>query len=299
MYGAIIGDIVGSKYEFNNILTKEFDFVSKGCSITDDSLMTLAVAKAIIKCRIGKLNFKETLIKEMQSMGRRFPYPQGGYGNRFNDWLTGKNTEPYYSFGNGSAMRVSPCGLIAVELEEALELAKVSAEVTHNHPEGIKGAQAVAAAVFLAKVGRSKEEIQKYIEENFYKLDKTLNEIRRTYKYNETCQETVPQAIIAFLESENFEDAVRNAISIGGDSDTIGAITGAIAWSHYRFGVIDKMSSKKEGRIWTETCENIISKYNINSYLTDEFVDLIEEFDIARMGREGTYNRVGFCSSIL
>ncbi len=299
MYGAVIGDIVGSKYEFNNVLTKDFEFVSKGCSITDDSLMTFAVAKAIIRCREGEADFKSLLIQEMQEMGRRFPYPQGGYGGRFNEWIHSDNPIPYKSFGNGSAMRVSPCGLIAVTVEEAMEFAKESAEVTHNHPEGIKGAKAVAAAIFLAKSGHQKEEIRKYINDNFYKLDKTLDEIRETYTFNETCQETVPQAIVAFLESESFEDAVRNAISIGGDSDTIGAITGSIAWSHYRFGVPDKYSNKKENRIWTQTCEDIINNYNIDSFLADEFLELIDEFDILRMKREGTYARTGFCSPIL
>lgn len=158
----------------------------------------------------------------------------GGYGGRFSSWLHGTINEPYNSFGNGAAMRVSPCAIYAVELEEALMLAKASAEVTHNHPEGIKGAQATAAAIFLAKTGKSRDEIREHIENNYYRLDFTLDDIRTNYGFDETCQGTVPQAIAAFLESENFEDAIRNAISIGGDSDTLAAITGAIAWAFYR-----------------------------------------------------------------
>ncbi len=299
MYGAIIGDIVGSKYEFNNIKSKEFDLISQGCSITDDSLMTFAVAKAILKSNKEKVDFKSVLIEEMQTMGRRYPYPQGGYGGKFNVWLHSENPVPYNSFGNGSAMRVSPCGLIAVELQEALDLAKASAEVTHNHPEGIKGAQAVAAAIFLAQSNCTKEKIREYINDNFYKLDKTLDEIRLTYSFNETCQETVPQAIVAFLESNDFEDAIRNAISIGGDSDTIGAITGAIAWSYYRFSHKSKYNNTKPGRIWTEECDDFINSYKIDSFLPNEFVELIDEFDIRRMHRQGAYNRTGFCSAIL
>ena len=233
MYGAIIGDIVGSAYEFCNIKTKVFPLFSPGCDYTDDSLMTIAVAQALVQPWTDLEDFKQRLVETMQAMGRAYPYPTGAYGGRFSAWLRSPNPQPYGSFGNGSAMRVSPCGLYAATLEEALELAKASAEVTHNHPEGIKGAQATAAAIYLARTGSGKEVIRDYIRENFYPLEQTLDEIRPSYGFDESCQGTVPQAIQAFLEADSFEDAIRNAISLGGDSDTLGAITGSIAWSYY------------------------------------------------------------------
>lgn len=302
MYGAIIGDIVGSKFEFNNIKTKDFPFISNGCQFTDDTVMTVAVARALLRSREQKCPFKPLLIEEMQSLGRKYPY--AGYGGMFISWLWKKNPQPYNSFGNGSAMRVSPCGLIAVTLDEALDLAKASAEVTHNHPEGIKGAQATAAAIFLAKAGANKEKIGAYICDNFYSLSRTLNEIRPSYRFNETCQETVPQALTAFLESESYEDAIRNAISLGGDSDTLAAITGTVAWTYYRFshfrtGVNDPESYKKEGRIWPVSCYNMVTNYNIDSMLPANFVDTIDKFDIARMQRCGVYERTGYCSEII
>ncbi len=196
MYGAIIGDIVGSKYEFNNIKTKDFPFVSHGCEFTDDTVMTVAVAKAILRSREENSPFKTILVQEMQLLGRK--YPHAGYGGMFSSWLYEEDPQPYNSFGNGSAMRVSPCGLIAVMLDEAISLARTSAEVTHNHPEGIKGAEATAAAIFLARTGKNKETIGGYICDHYYNLSQTLDEIRPTYWFNETCQNTVPQAIIAF-----------------------------------------------------------------------------------------------------
>ncbi len=194
MYGAFIGDIVGSKYEFNNIKTKNFPLFSKGCDYTDDTIMTVAVAKAILQSRRGQAEkgrddkgFRELLIESMQDFGRRYPAPTGGYGARFWDWLHDRSPEPYGSYGNGSAMRVSPCGLVAASMDEALALAQVSAEVTHNHPEGIKGAEAVAAAIFLAKYGKTKEEIRQYISENYYDLNFTLDSIRKTYHFDVSC----------------------------------------------------------------------------------------------------------------
>jgi len=232
MLGAIIGDIVGSKYEFDNIKTKDFPFVSRGCTFTDDTVMTVAVARALIRMEREKFDFKTAVIEEMKSLGNK--YSHAGYGGKFHLWLRSDDVEPYYSFGNGSAMRVSPCGFYAKTLEEALTLAKESAEVTHNHPEGIKGAQAVAAAIFLAKNKKSKEEIREYIEKEFYPLTKTLDEIRPDYDFDVSCQGSVPEAITAFLESDNFEDAIRNAVSLGGDSDTIAAIAGSIAHAFYQ-----------------------------------------------------------------
>ena len=305
MYGAIVGDIVGSKYEFNNIKTKDFPFVSPGCSYTDDSIMTVAVAKALLKTRDEmaqgkeKADFRAALIDEMRKLGAAYPHPQGGYGGRFGAWLRAKDPQPYNSYGNGSAMRVSPCGLIAVTMEEALAVAKASAEVTHNHPEGIKGAQAVAAAIFLARTGKGKEEIGDYLRANFYPLDRTLDEIRPSYGFSESCQKTVPEAITAFLESTSYEDAIRNAISLGGDSDTIGAITGAIAWSYYRFNTEEIDSGEKPGRIWPKWCAELIREYRIDEMLPTDFVELIDHFDEARMLRMGSFGRMGWCTPIL
>ena len=233
MYGAIIGDTVGSVYEFDNVKTKDFPLFSEYSSFTDDSVMTVAVAAALLRWKKDGADLHSAMVEEMKEFGRLYPHPKGAYGGRFSQWLRSDDPRPYNSLGNGSAMRVSPCGLMAESLEEALELARVSAEVTHNHPEGIKGAQATAAAVYLARTGSSIPEIRAYISGNFYPLDRTLEEIRPDYGFNETCQGTVPEAITAFLESCSFEDAIRNAISLGGDSDTIGAITGAIAWAYY------------------------------------------------------------------
>lgn len=235
MIGAILGDIVGSIYEFDNIKTKEFEMFDKECMFTDDSVMTIAVADALLQYdRITDYkDFKTTLIKTMHRYGKT--YPDASYGGRFLVWLLKKHTEPYNSFGNGSAMRVSPVAWYAKTLEEAEQLATATAEITHNHPEGMKGAVVTAGAIFLARNGATKDKISKYVSES-YEIDFTLDEIRDTYEFNETCQRTVPQAMVAFLESESFEDAIRNAISIGGDSDTLAAITGSVAEAFYGIG---------------------------------------------------------------
>ncbi len=229
MIGAIIGDIVGSIYEFNNIKTKEFELFDVNCRFTDDTVMTIAVGEALTMCD-DKEKLKEILIKTMHKYGNL--YIDVGFGKYFKKWIQNRDTKPYFSYGNGSAMRVSSVGWYAKTLKEAEELAKITAEVTHNHPEGIKGAQAVAGAIFLARTGKCKEEIKKYIE-GYYNLDFTLDNIRCGYTFKVSCLESVPQAIEAFLESTDFEDAIRNAISIGGDSDTIAAITGSIAQAYY------------------------------------------------------------------
>jgi type I restriction enzyme M protein len=243
MIGAIIGDIVGSRFEFNNYRRKDFDLFTKDCKVTDDSIMTLAVAKSIMETeKILKPSFHSThpiyyaqvekmSVKYMQEIGRK--YPNCGYGGRFKEWVHSDNPRPYNSFGNGAAMRVSPVGFAAKTEREVSLLSKAVTRVTHNHQEGIKGAEAVAVAIYMAQRGWSKDEIQKKIEGQYYPLDFTIDEIRDSYKTDLSCQGTVPQAIKAFLESTSFEDAVRNAISIGGDSDTIAAITGAIAESYY------------------------------------------------------------------
>lgn len=288
MYGAIIGDIVGSKYEFGNFKSKEFPLFQNGCDYTDDTIMTVAVAKALLRARSENVGFKAALLEEMQRFGRLYPDPQGAYGGRFMAWLQAEDPQPYNSYGNGSAMRVSPCGLLAVTLEEALELAKASAEVTHNHPEGIKGAQATAAAVFLARIGYAKEEIREYIQENFYPLKETLDEIRPSYCFNESCQGTVPQAITAFLESTSFEDAIRNAVSLGGDSDTIGAITGAIAWSFYW------------GRAWEAPLpkEMEVIRDRAAAMLPKNLLDVVEEFEEIAVHRHTAYTRIGLVGKI-
>lgn len=245
MYGAMIGDVAGSTFERHNVKTKDFPLFPEGSRFTDDTVMTVAVAAALLRHKRDGADLPAALVEEMQGFGRK--YSGVGYGGMFIRWLFSENPQPYNSFGNGSAMRVSPCGLIAETLDEALELAKASAEVTYNHPEGIKGAQATAAAIYLAKNGASKAEIRHYVEEHFYVLDQTLDEIRPDYSFDVTCQGSVPQAIIAFLESNNFEDAIRNAISIGGDSDTIAAIAGGIAWTYYgRNGIQPDMLKMKE-----------------------------------------------------
>jgi len=242
MYGAIIGDVVGSAREFNNIKSKDFELVLRRSKVTDDSVMTVAIAKALMRHIKEGTNFAEAAVSEMQYFGHL--YPHAGYGRRFREWLKAKNPQPYMSYGNGSAMRVSPCGLIAESLEEAEQLAVISASVTHNHREGIKGAKAVAASVYLAEAGKSKEEICAYIEKKYYSLDFTLDEIRPDYSFDVTCQGSVPQAIEAFKESTGFEDAIRNAVSLGGDSDTIAAMTGSIAWSYYgRDGLTSDMKN--------------------------------------------------------
>jgi ADP-ribosylglycohydrolase len=225
MIGAIAGDIIGSAFEWRNVKTTGFELFGPASRFTDDTVLTVAVADCILTGKDYAGAFKE--------YGRRFP--SAGYGGFFWGWLCSGSLEPYNSFGNGSAMRVSPVGFAFETLEEVLEEAKRSAEVTHNHPEGIKGAQAVASAIFLARKGSGKGEIRRYIEEAFgYDLDRTLDEIRPGYTFDVTCQGSVPEAIIAFLESEDFEDAVRKAISLGGDSDTIACMTGGIAQAYYK-----------------------------------------------------------------
>ena len=235
MYGAILGDIIGSPFEFDRgDKTKNFDLFSKGCDFTDDSVMTIAVGEALLAVgpEATVKEIEEAVVTNMQDWGKRYPY--AGYGGRFRYWLRERNPKPYGSYGNGSAMRVSAAGWLYDSMERTREVARATANVTHNHPEGIKGAEATAGAIYMARNGSSKEEIKEYIEREFhYNLDRTLDEIRPGYHMDETCQRTVPEAIIAFLESKDFEDAIRNAVSLGGDTDTLGAITGSIAEAFY------------------------------------------------------------------
>lgn len=249
MYGAILGDIIGSPFEFDRgDKTKDFKLFSRRSHFTDDSVMTLAVCEALLK--VGQdatvKEIEDAVISSMQSWGRR--YPHEGYGGYFRCWLTARHPEPYNSFGNGSAMRVSAAGWLYDSLEKTRVVAKATANVTHNHPEGIKGAEATASAIFMARNGSSKEEIKKYIENEFhYDLNRTLDEIRPSFHMDETCQKTVPEAIIAFLEARDFEDAIRNAVSLGGDTDTLGAITGSIAEAY--FGISESLISECRNRI--------------------------------------------------
>ena len=231
MLGAIIGDVIGSRFEFNTYKHKEFPLFTKACQPTDDSVMTLAVAEAILNCAGDYSDLSEQAVLCMQKWGRKYPY--AGYGGNFRGWLVEEDPRPYNSFGNGSAMRVSPCGFAAASLEEALKLADLVTVVTHNHPEGMKGAEATAAAIFLARSGFDKPEIRKYLEKHYYKWDFTLDSIRADYEFDETCPGSMTQALEAFFEAQSFEDTIRNAVSIGGDCDTTGAIAGSIASAYY------------------------------------------------------------------
>lgn len=225
MLGAIAGDIIGSIYEWNNIKTTDFPLFSNRCHFTDDTVMTLAIAKWLTE---DTNHSQEGLVQCMLDLGRK--YSSAGYGGRFRKWLASENPKPYHSYGNGSAMRVSPAALYATTLDEALELAKLSAQVTHNHREGIWGAQATAACIFMHREGKNKEEIKDYISSKFgYNLNRRLDDIRPDYCFDETCLGSVPIAILAFLEATSFEETIRLAISMGGDSDTIACIAGAIA----------------------------------------------------------------------
>lgn len=231
MIGAIVGDIAGSRFEFKNRKSKEFDLFHKRCRFTDDSIMSLAVCQALIDSMPDYKNLSENTIKSMQIIGRE--YPNRGFGRNFRSWIFSDNPKPYNSFGNGSAMRVSGCGYAANSIEDAIHLSHEVTKISHNHPEGMKGAESAAVAVYLARTGKSIKNIQDYINEHYYQIDFTLDEIRETYQYEISCQNSVPQAFEAFFESISFEDAIRNAISIGGDSDTIAAVTGSVAGAYY------------------------------------------------------------------
>jgi len=259
MLGAIIGDIVGSIYEFDNIKTKEFEFFHEDCDFTDDSVMSIAVAEALLSAAPDDYEneIREKLVSSMKKWGRL--YTHAGYGSKFSGWLTFNDTMPYNSYGNGSAMRVSAAGWLYDDIFTTRYMARLTAAVTHNHVEGIRGAEAIAAAIFMARYGASKEEIKAYIEKEFgYNLNFTCDEIRPTYYFNETCMNTVPQAIVAFLDGEDFEDVIRTGVSIGGDTDTLCAIAGSIAEAFY--GIPEDMA---------ETAK---------SYLEEDLLDAVEAF---------------------
>lgn len=230
--GAIVGDIVGSPFEFDRgNKSEDFSMFSSSSYATDDTIMTLAVAEGLVLAHGQSMDaVRDSVIKCMTSWGEQ--YPDAGYGARFSGWLY--NPKPYGSFGNGSAMRVSSVGWLYNSLEDVMGFAKLTAEVSHNHPEGIKGAQATAAAIYLARTGVAKSDIKKHIETTFrYDLSRTLDDIRPKYSHVETCQETVPEAITAYLEGNSFEDVVRKAVSLGGDCDTLTAIAASIAEASY------------------------------------------------------------------
>lgn len=257
--GAVIGDIVGSTHEFCQTKSSDFDFYTDNNYYTDDTVMTIAVAEWLMTAPQPISNASLPAI--MRKWGNRYPW--AGYGGMFKRWLVSPyeaDQRPYNSYGNGSGMRVSACGFFAKTLDEALYLAELSAEVSHNHPEGIKGAQAIASAVFLARQHTPKEDMRTYIEQTFgYDLNRTCDDIRPDYEFDVTCQGSCPEAIIAFFDSHDFESAIRLAISLGGDSDTIGAMTGGIAAAYY--GIPDKLARKAL------------------DYLLDDMIEVIVEFE--------------------
>jgi len=249
MYGAILGDIIGSPYEFDRgSKTKDFPLFCKDSEFTDDTVMTLAVAEAFLDMQLGEEEdvTRDRLVQHLQLWGNR--YPHAGYGVRFSRWLRDRYPQPYNSYGNGSAMRVSAVGWLYNDLDTVRRMARLSADVTHNHPEGIKGAEATASAIFLARTGSTKEAIKAYIQDTFhYDLNRTCDEIRPGYRHVESCQETVPEAITAFLEGESFEDVIRTAVSLGGDCDTLTCIAGSMAEAFY--GVPEELQRACEDRL--------------------------------------------------
>ncbi len=265
MLGAIFGDIVGSVYEFHNTHDYGFRLLRHSSRPTDDSYMTLAVAEALMET-MGKPDdeIRAALVHRMQEAGHR--HPDAGYGGMFFHWLTAADPQPYGSYGNGSAMRVSPAGWLYDTLVETLHAAGLTAEVTHNHPEGIKGAQAVAAGIFLARTGKTQEEIRQYITDTFgYDLSRTLDDIRPGYGFYEICQKSCPEAVTAFLEGNDYEDVIRKAITLGGDSDTIACMAGGIAEAYY--GMPDVYREETLRR------------------LGDEYTDVIAAFEANRKKR--------------
>ena len=276
MYGAILGDIIGSPYEFDRgDKTKTFPLFSKKSTCTDDSVMTLAVGKALmdVGTDANVEEIKKAVVAEMQSWGKKIP--NAGYGGKFYFWIRERHPKPYGSWGNGSAMRVSAAGWLYDSLERTREVARATAEVTHNHREGIKGAEAVAAVIYLARHNTSKEKIKQYVTEQFhYNLNRTLDEIRPTYSMDVSCQRTVPEAIIAFLEGNDFEDVVRNAVSLGGDTDTLGAIAGSMAEAFY--GINGDLIAECRNRVDQSKMIPVLEQFT--GTLNWNMRDLLKEF---------------------
>ena len=266
MIGAILGDIIGSRFEFANRLSKEFElFKGWQNTFTDDTVMTCAVAEALVESKPDYSDLAEKTVEVMQRVGRN--YPNCGYGGRFWQWMFSDNPKPYNSFGNGSAMRVSPVGFAARSIEEAKKLSAIVTGVSHNHPEGLKGAEATAVAIYMARTGKNKDEIRAEMEK-YYDLSTTVDEYREMSNGHgaEWCQVSVPQALVCFFEGESYEDVIRNCISIGGDSDTLGAIAGGIAEAYY--GVPDEFKEE----IW--------------NYLTPELFRICVRFEMWREVRD-------------
>jgi len=267
MYGAILGDIVGQPYEFDRGgKTKDFPLLSECPHFTDDSVMTIAVCDGILQAGLeaDEKTMKDAIINSMHTWGYR--YPHAGYGQKFYLWIAAKKTEPYGSYGNGSAMRVSSVGWLFDTLERTREVARWTSEVTHNHPEGIKGAESVASVIWLARNGKSKDEIRSFVQKEFgYDLSRTCDQIRPGYHHTESCQETVPEAITAFLEGEDFEDVIRTAVSLGGDCDTLTCIAGSMAEAFY--GIDDDF------------------KQAVLALTSDAMHDVMERFDKTKIGR--------------
>ena len=274
MYGAILGDMIGAPYEFDRGgKTKDFPLFSKGSQFTDDTVMTIAVAEALLDT-MGQPDevVKDAVVRSMQKWGNK--YPHAGYGGRFRGWLRSHNPKPYGSYGNGSAMRVASAGWLFDSLEETRHIARLTAEVTHNHPEGIKGAEATACAIWLARNGKSKEEIRDFITREFgYDLSRSCDEIRPAYHHDESCQRTVPEAITAFLEGTDFEDVIRTAVSLGGDCDTLTCIAGSIAEAFY--GVPEEMIAECRKRLTEDSLA-----------VLERFQEFIQPHDIFLIGNE-------------
>ena len=262
MYGALLGDMIGAPYEFDRgNKTKEFPLFCEDSHFTDDSVMTIAVAEALLDYQFREdEDIKAGLIESMRKWGKK--YPNAGYGRKFYHWLHTRHPEPYGSYGNGSAMRVSSAGWLFDTLEETRHMARLTAEVTHNHPEGIKGAEATASAIFLARTGHNKDEIKDYIVKEFgYDLSRTCDQIRPGYYHVESCQKTVPEAITAFLEGTDFEDVIRTAVSLGGDCDTLTCIAGSIAEAFY--GVPIALEAECKGRL-PEDMVYVLGRFDIS-----------------------------------
>lgn len=257
MIGAIIGDIIGSRFELHKPDTKNFDLFTDMNFYTDDTVMTVAVAQALMNCGHDMTHLPQEATRCMRQFGRE--YPDAGYSTSFKAWLDRDEEEPYGSCGNSAPMRVSPCGDAAQSLEEAVQLAEDVTKVTHNHPEGLKGAECVAVVVYLARSGMSKDEMRSYVSQNYYPLDMTLPNIRAAYPFNDSSPGSVPQALLAFFEAESFEEAIRNAVFIGGDSDTLAAIAGGVAGNY--FSIPDRIRDKAF------------------SYLPDQFIEIIGKFE--------------------
>lgn len=258
MLGAIVGDIVGSVYEYNPIKKRNFPLFGSGCSFTDDTVMTIAVAEGFMNTLgMGPKEVRAEIISRMQYWGRK--YPEAGYGGRFIAWLNESSPKPYQSWGNGSAMRVAAAGWLFATIQQTADHARYSAEVSHDHPEGIKGAESLAAAIFMLRQGKSKEEVKRYIRGVYgYDFRFTLDEIRPNYGFDVSCQGSVPQAFVSFFEGDDFESCIRNAVSLCGDSDTLAAMAGSLAEAHYG--------------IPTEIAEKTLS------YLDDEMVAVYKKF---------------------